>query len=239
MKLRSPEEIKASKIEATAKYLEHAENVLSELIGPLFGPEDERIQGTNELSSMYLIKAMGLRQLVMAMRRYPIFDPSCLSSMKKYTHKVQTGSEWKEIQVLVPTFGVAPYRSGIPQATFNLNSERNVFELGSITKIYFNFDSQRRNDQAMRAARVDQTWGAGELRAAMPTVPVDVQKRVDEVSTCFDHISVVWEAEWGPAPVVDPLIIGSVDEYHFLVDQYDVTKLERYISSEMTKRPLK
>lgn len=237
-KLRSPEEIKASKVEATVKYLEHAEVVLSELLGQIFGPEDERIHLTDEAECIRY-RTMGVRHLVMAMRRYPSFDPACLSAMKKFMYVRRVGSHDISADVMVPTFGIAGLNFGHP-CEFNLLAENNAFEFGH-GHIRFSAELQRANCAALMAKELNrsQEWTAGKLFAATPTIPKDVQRRIEEARPCFDRISIVWEAQWSNAPVEDPLIIGHILDKHFLVDQYDVTKLERYISSEMTRGPLK
>jgi hypothetical protein len=237
-KLRSPEEIKASKLEATAKYLEHAEDVLSELIGQLFGKESERIPMADG-AECFRYHAMGVRQLAMALRRYPSFDPACLSGMKKFTYVRRVGSHDISIEVMVPTFGIHQIGYG-RICEFNLFSDQNVFEFGR-GRVLFNQDLQRENRDALQAKDLHRSgeWTAGRISAAVPTIPKDVDRRIDEARQCFDHMSLVWEAEWSSKPVEDPLVIGHVLDQHFLVDQYDVTKLERYISSEMTRRPLK
>jgi hypothetical protein len=235
-KLQTPEEIKASKIEATAKYLKHAEEVLSELLGPLFG--DGRIETTDDFTSMFMADAMGLRNLVMAMRRYPTFDPICLSSMKPFKFKRRVGTEDFVIDVMVPSFGVLAINHNMGFAEFDLVQERNTFQLGGDhSGVHFSFDLQMQNRQLMERHRIN--WQDAKLRARMPHIPKDVQRRIAEAQPCFDHMSIVWEAEWSNAPVVDPLILGHVMGKHFLVDQYDVTKLERYVSSEMTRPPIK
>jgi hypothetical protein len=240
--LRSPEQIKASKLEATSKYLEHAEEALSELLGPLFG--EDRLQVTDEFMATFTPRAMDVRALVMALRRFPRFDVACLSALKpfKFKRRITGGGPSGrdvEIDVVVPTFAVVDLNCNMGFAEFDLLNERNAFYLGgdSNQEIRFNFDLQMQNRTKVENLRMN--WQDGKLRAKVPDVPVDVRKRIDEARPIFSRMSLVWEAEWEPAPLRDPLILGHVLGHTFLVDQYDVTKLERYISSEMTRSPLK
>lgn len=82
-------------------------------------------------------------------------------------------------------------------------------------------------------APVDRT----QLTANAPSIPASVCRRINAASPEFDAMKLVWEAEWKAAPVQDPLVIGLLGDRCFLVDQYDVTKLERYIVSEMCQNP--
>jgi hypothetical protein len=241
-KLRSPEEIKASNLEATAKYLEHAESTLSELLGQLFGQEDDRVNLVDDADG-FLYHGMELRAFVMALRRYPTFDPACLTAMKKFTYVQRVGSVDVSVDVMVPTFGVASlFNAGSGRrCEFNLLYDRNQFEFGKDI-IGFSGDFQAKNIETMRGKNMDRSsdWTTGTLAARVPVIPNDVQRRTEEARPIFgSQISVVWEAEWGLRPIEDPLIVGHVFNKHFLIDQYDVTKLERYISSEMTRGPLK
>jgi hypothetical protein len=237
-RLRTPEEVKASQIEETKKYLAHAEGVMSELLGPLFGPEDKRIHGLHELNHV-LCEGMKLRGLIMALRRYPRFDPACLSAMKPFVYTERVGSENKSVPVMVPTFGVVQIDFSRGEANFNLNKTGNTYSIGRNT-VAFNSQLENQNSNIMREARLGQgQWNGGTLSARVPNIPTDVRSRIDDARPCFETMHIVWEAEWSNAPVVDPLIIGEACDYLFLVDKYDVTKLERYISSEMTQDPLK
>lgn len=238
-KLRSPEEVQASREKQSAEYLAHAEDVLSELIGKLFGPADERVDGTEAVNAVRY-HGMGLRQLVMAYRRYPTFDPSCLITMKEFKYTVRVGGHNLSAMVFVPKFGVCDAYNHNGEVRFDLLGEQNCFNFGTEGAIRFDHRLQGSNREALKAANLEpQGWSDRQLRAIMPKVPADVRKRMEAARPCFDRMSIVWEAEWSNAPVVDPLIIGHVLDKHFLVDQYDVTKLERYVSSEMTRPPLK
>jgi hypothetical protein len=75
-----------------------------------------------------------------------------------------------------------------------------------------------------------------EVSAKAPVVPRSVLNKVNRVKGRFREVMLVWEAEWEPAPVRDPLVIGVIYDKAFLLDQYDTTKLERYIVSEFTTR---
>lgn len=75
-----------------------------------------------------------------------------------------------------------------------------------------------------------------EVVTSEPSVPSSVEENVRGVRDRFDDVALVWEAEWVAAPLADPLIVGVLEGKAFLVDQYDVTKLERYIVGEYAAR---
>jgi len=231
-KLLSPEERTAKKVEVTKKFLERAETTLAELLGPYFGID--RQEGTAELDH-FAAEAMKVWKLSMALRRFPIFDPKCLSSMKEFIYVRRVGSEDLKIKVMVPTFAIVAWNNRVRE--FYLGHTSNKMLLGS-DMIDFDIDLQHQNCEALAKHRLHGEMDS-RLTAVRPNIPVDVERRVSGLIDCFEYVSVVWEAEWSIAPVKDPLVIGTVLERHFLIDQYDTTKLERYISSEMTSGPSK
>jgi hypothetical protein len=59
-------------------------------------------------------------------------------------------------------------------------------------------------------------------------VPQSVAAHVEEVGHMFDGLFVAWEADWQTAKG-DPIVIGRIADVYFLVDSWDLTKLETYI----------
>jgi hypothetical protein len=226
-KLLSPEETKSKKVAFTAEYLKHAEDVLSELLGPISGPDTD--QGTEHLYD-FLPLAEDVRKLVMALRRYPKFDVRCLARLRQEDVDIN-GTKAK---IHVPAFGISEYHGSSHDAEFypahpNLGNH-------SIPVILDHDLLAKDRVELERISRSQNTSGF-RLRSACPAVPVDVQSRVRDAAACFSRTFVAWEASWEPAPPKDPLIIGEVLGHYFLIDQYDASKLERYVSSEMTTRP--
>jgi len=227
-KLPSPEEVKASKLTATRDYLAHAESVMSELLAPLFG--SDHIQGTEDLD-VVLQHGVRLRKIVMALRRFPRFDIACLSAMKEWEHKPT------KTKFYVPSFGVCSYDS-LNRIEFHLE-QFNSMNVGSQT---ISFSSTLQGENMETARRFSKSGDFANdpfrLEALAPRIPMDVTKRVEGVRDCFERLSLAWDADWAQRPVADPIVIGEVAGTFFLVDKYDLSKLERYVSSEMTRGPV-
>ena len=65
---------------------------------------------------------------------------------------------------------------------------------------------------------------------AMPksVVPASVAAHVDGVRERFDELLVAWEADWQPVKG-DPIVIGRRGSYYYLVDSWDLSKLESFV----------
>ena len=98
------------------------------------------------------------------------------------------------------------------------------------------YEYQRENQEEMADLKGQEHQI--ELRARCPGTPSDVRRRLSEIGVDrFSNVSVVFEAQWDGELIKDPLVIGTICDVDFLLDQYDVTKLKRYIVSEFCQKP--
>lgn len=204
-------------LKETRSMLETVETVVSET--------REKIKDEKSAPFLILDKTLDrVARIAWAIKEYPIFDPSCLSRMKEaITEKMAEGLEDKK--GFVPYFA---WYTGFPlnQDSFNPTMSNKAFCSG-VAEIVF--DGHLIAENSNRGV-------FNIMNAQPPTFPMDVTMRVDKVKGKFDHVVTVWEAEWLPAPNADPLVIGVIGDTCFLIDRFDLTKMEHYIASEFTKK---
>lgn len=213
-----------TKARKTAQSLKAAEEALEALL------QADPPHAINPCAPEHLqIAGNKLLHLIAATRRFPMFDPACLSRMSEHTIKLQDG---KPATLWLPLFawvGWYDAQNG-GKRTIELRFREVAFGERSIifdpTKILF-------NEQGL-GQRQDR-WDP--LTARCPKVPASVASRVDAIPPIFDSIHVVYEAEWVPSVAKDPLVIGQVGGHCFLIDQWDMTSLERYVSNEFCVNP--
>jgi len=168
------------------------------------------------------------RKLVRALTRFPRFDTSILAQMKAIDFEFNSD---KKVHLFVPVFGCVP---------FGLSKD---FTLGWCPTAYCHelgpsYDQALlgANDQAIRQAGLYNGMDT-MLHARVPVVPKLVTERVEAVIHDFDRTFLAWEAEWKLAPVADPLVIGTIGDHAFLLEHYNMTKVEDYVSREFTTPP--
>jgi len=210
-------------VKATLSYFKLIEERLPDLIDI---PNGTILTEDSIAVRHYLWRAL---QLSAAFRRYPVFDPSCLSAMKKIT--ARTGSA--EVDVWVPTFAWMQCDSNWLRSI-----EIHLPRLGGMGEgamsARFSDEMSNQNDVALRGSRNES--GNLRLTATPPVIPVDVKKKIAAARQMFGEIYMVWDAEWLPRPVGDPLIVGVIDKHCFLIEKFDATKVEHYVSSEYCRR---
>jgi hypothetical protein len=174
-----------------------------------------------------------------AMRTLPSFDVQCLSRLKEQEIEFEDRSSSRIVKrtLFVPAFAWMSWQGRGSRGMEIMIGSRGEFgasyHFSNGRSIVFDADIFVRKNEAI----IGIGGGGIRLTARAPEVPASVQRRVGAVEGRFDSVNLVWEAEWTPRPLADPLVIGSIFGQHFLIDQYDVTKLERYIASEFcTKR---
>lgn len=175
-----------------------------------------------------------------ALRRFPVFDTGCIKMMRKEKGlKVIQKNQWGstpetvyELDIWVPVFGFGALPSGHEGA------------LASVTWQPTNYDYMGHSiDESMKAEnrREIETKAKGAaltLETKCPPVPGGITRRVQKVSHRFERTSIVWEAQWSAyQEIKDPLILGHIGNTVFLLDQFDASKLERYVMSEFCRRP--
>lgn len=235
----------AKVLEDSKSFLKQAEESLDALLGP------QPIHSTLEvrLVASLLFEA---QRLVHAYRNWPTFDPGCLALMR----------EDKALGIFVPTlaFDSITRRGSNPVAhseSWSPMAGSRLFYDGPPCAISVVLPEHliARNRQILTQVRVhsaecdgftltpsrknpptEATVDRNRLTALAPPIPAGVAERILAAEGEFDCMKLVWEAEWKGDPVKDPLVIGLLRGRCFLVDQYDATKVERYIMSEMCQK---
>lgn len=177
------------------------------------------------------------QSLAWALRRFPVFDLSCLKMMRKEKAlKVQV-QEWNgnkldfEVDLWVPVFAMGNVGSHGSITIQNWNPMSSDYR-GQMLETHI----QEENRKELQA-KVKNS-GQFMLVAHAPPVPGGILKKLDLISGRFQETSMIWEAQWSAfARVEDPLIVGRIGSVTFLLDQFDATKLERYVVGEFCKKP--
>lgn len=231
--MKTVEELQAERVSAVREYAKKVGDIVSGLV---LSPKDRLALTSQKLSIPTIISAadhklLQVANLLDAVQRYPLFDPNCLLQVEEREARVQNfrTNRMESGKIPMPIFAVARWR--MSQVTHR-GSPMDSIEVGNIT-----YRLKRPGFQIVDKDGLDRT---GEYRmeftAEVPTPPPSVADRVDLVVDRFDQVDIAFEAEWVPTPVKDPLIIGTVLGHHFLIDEYDMTKRERYVMSEFTRR---
>lgn len=177
----------------------------------------------------FLLRA---KNLCWAMKTFPLLDTAFLSRMRKEWATVRdphNQNKEEEVEIWVPVFGITDLSA--MSASFDPRYETSC-NIGDIC-ISYPFDLTQENSRATSYPRTMDN----SLQAQCPAVPLGVKRRVDAVAHRFDQVGVIFEAQWKPAPVGDPIIFGKIQHLVFVVDKYDLTQVERYIVSEMASGP--
>lgn len=89
--------------------------------------------------------------------------------------------------------------------------------------------------------RLAGLFGNPVLVAEEPMAPSGVRRRVNKLMPLFSQVVTLWEAEWKlenrRVQGVDPLVLGEKLGLWFVIDRWDLTKLESYIDAEFSSRP--
>lgn len=172
-----------------------------------------------------------------ALQVFPLFDPACLLRMviQHFTElrpsfggtgPAYTGGLW------VPAF------ASVPVSGYRTHLERDATERDArLCEHHIGYYPEKALDQNRAALRKISQAHDFRIRADAPRIPASVMERVEPVRPRFEAVDLVFEAEWAPSPVKDPLVIGRITGVFFLIDQFDLTKMERYISSEFCSKP--
>lgn len=170
-----------------------------------------------------------------AVRMFPLFDISALTRLREFTLEDIEPSFGRNSdrdrnfsgKLYLPHFAWVNLRYA-SNVEYTINGELNIIQFG---RVCFSWDRGliEKNLKALKGMHI-------RIRANRPEIPKLVNSRIAEVVERFDSVHLIWEAEWEPTPLKDPLVVGTIGDTHFLIDQYDVTKLERYISSEFTRK---
>lgn len=159
-----------------------------------------------------------------ALRTFPLFDPLCLSRMQKEKITVDGAS----YDLWVPTFVADDGRHDVEWWPTAYDRKVPGFWYPSV---YLD-DNKMQENQRLRTQNSRLM-----LRTRAPHLPASVTRRVNRVREKFDAVFTVFEAEWKPRVIKDPLVIGRVMDCDFVIDEFDLTKLERYIAAEYCQKP--
>lgn len=214
-------------VQAGLDYLELVERETPKLIDAM----PDRIPNDLIGVMVYLKKALSLAA---ALRRYPVFDPSCLSSLKKQAVRLRNASV--DAELWLPRFAwgqISGYSAPVITicaghlSDFGETPLRGRFDVNIVTQNRAIIERELRGIGGFSDDR---------LSAAPPAIPAPARSKIDEVGGIFDHLHLIWEAQWTAAPVADPLLVGTIDEHCFLVYEYDATKAEHYVAREYCRK---
>jgi hypothetical protein len=209
-------------------YLELVEREAPKLIDAM----PERLPDDMTHVMVLLKKAMCLAA---ALRRYPVFDPACLSGLKKQSVRFERADT--DVEVWLPTFAWSKIQ-GHSAGQVRIGVSCLESRLGDAPmSAGFDWPLTQQNRQIVQDLFAKSSRGVNDvLTAVPPVIPAPARSKIDEASGIFDSLHLVWEAQWTLAPVSDPLVIGVIDDQCFLVCEYDATKAEHYVSSEYCRK---
>lgn len=194
-------------------------------------------------ADVYMVAKLGIANamnLGWAIRSFPLFDIGCLTRLREFTFekaRLAGGNGTFSGKLFLPHFAWTNWGAGATEL-YQTAGDLGIFRFGNKYLAFDGSMQQKNRERIDVQTRDSQGYGrAVSLHAAAPSVPKDVKRRVSEIVQRFENCFLIWEAEWEPAPVGDPLVVAEICGNHFLIDQYDVTKLERYIVSEFTTKP--
>ena len=222
-----------------AEFVAKADEALSALLAEKPVPHNQEQYSYYPPSEIQELLGMisNAQSLAWALRRFPVFDLSCLKMMRKEKAlKVQV-QEWNgtkldfELDLWVPVFAMIPvggHGTSMTQTWSPMSSEYR----GHMLEMHI----QEENRKEIQAKVKNNTQVT--LAAHAPPVPGGILKKLNLISRRFNETSMIWEAQWSAyARVEDPLIVGRIGGVTFLLDQFDATKLERYVVGEFCKKP--
>lgn len=193
-----------------------------------------------------------VERLTRVLQKYPVIDLAYLKRLREYTFRFDQkpdhpvdGEVVKQVLIerdryaydvllRLPHFAVADldsFRAGGGRLTIPAFSINSLRVGGSYSCGWRN--SETNLNAVPRGTRQEQQG----FETAVPDIPASVQKTIEKAVPDFDSLHMTFEAEWKRSPLKDPLIIGVLGNQSFLVDQFDATKLERYIVSEHVTNP--
>lgn len=233
------EELKSIPIEAkesAGAFMEKVEKGLDEMmrsvsmIGfpkvPNHEPDDPKL-----LVSMILTEA---RNMAWAYQRFPVFDLSVLSLLRKQTFKLenfrtpQGTIEDKEVQLFVPMLYWTETwlrHSTIARWSFLPEDWQKSWEFSGM-KIEYNGDAIAHNVRTLNGLMRDPA------QCISPTIPLSSWNLLEKVRSRFEKVMLVFEASWSPELKHDPFIIGLIRKTAFMIDHFEVTNHEKYILAE-------
>lgn len=188
-------------------------------------------QAPKSFSEDYNAMVKALRELsrfAWALGKFPVFDPSVLNQKKELpvTARIENGAQVK-LNLVLPVFQRDRWSEGSIHRTIEWwpsSSDDRMSVAEQISKY-----NVSRQDAIQMSQRI-------RCETVCPAPPKGVRERVASVQDKFDRVDIAWEAEYrAELRIQDPLVIGVIGRTEFLIDEYDASKLERYIASEFTR----
>lgn len=179
-----------------------------------------------------------------AIRTFPTFDPSCLGRMVKQHVKAFDPDDRRFDQDKKPIFEGDLWLPALACAKETQQWEAtcltNYMPAGGVgAEIPEKYIQENKAlIEAYRQTHKVNNWTV-RFTAQAPAWPQEVYNRVARHEKHFEYIATVFEADWVPSVVKDPLVIGYALDRWFVIDKFDLTQLERYVSSEYCQDPKK
>lgn len=177
--------------------------------------------------------------LAWALATFPLFDPAALTRMRKQEFPLRRnsgeGEKIGDVALWVPAFAL----SGFPPGVDAFDPMNGVSGLYGVEYPEDALKENRALRERVTHERPTEYVSFPNVHAAAPAIPATIARRVGAIAPRFDRVATAWEAQWEGAAVAakDPLVLGGIGDLWFLLDQFDLTKLERYIASEFTAPP--
>jgi len=181
-----------------------------------------------------------ISNLAWALRKYPIIDVSFFSMSRRDLISVsQPNGTAKEIMLWVPVFAAGhATMSGLMGSMGMGSTDTSATFDPQYGHVSFDFTRPAETQMQINRDEISRQGLYGSsitLKAMRPRIPAKVMAHVNDISGKFDQTALVWEASWKGEVRVDPFIIGQMFDTWFLIDQFDLSKMEHYVLSEFVK----
>lgn len=218
---------------------------------------DRKLEELNEkcFGSEILLKKQLIKQK--ALCTYPLISPEFLSlSNKKYLENTETGFVG---YIHVPRFGVYSldnptmkinfgYDSRTPFLFFEVEKPNNLpkiieNELIKGNELFINNTIKYWQTPKEIRSKYEKIGGVSIKSSFHGFIPIDSKEKIKQAQRIFKDIYFVAETkpeEWTvtehviPRLIRDPLVIGVLDKDCFLIDKFETTPFEGYISKEFS-----
>jgi hypothetical protein len=180
-----------------------------------------------------------IARIAWAFQRFPILDVKILSRLRRQTFQIDGRDGTKrQTEFYVPElFWCSNYQVGHAlswhvgcYAKYGGSGEH-CAHLGCDIQVKYDESAIEHNRQASDG----RDWLA--INTSTPPVPIDVERRISKLGQNFDEVKIIFEAAWEPIIKPDPLVVGIIGKHCFIIDHFDVSKLERYVLAEFVTKP--
>jgi hypothetical protein len=178
-----------------------------------------------------------LSRIAWAFQRFPILDVKILSRLRRQTFLIEGRDGKHQTEFYVPElYWCNSYQNGHTVSWHvgcyaKYGALEHSAHLGC--DIYVKYDESAIEHN--RKANQGQDWLS--INTSSPPTPIDVERRMSKLGRNFDETKIIFEASWEPIIKPDPLVVGIIGKYCFIIDHFDVSKLERYVLAEFVTKP--